>query len=1027
MSSSSCSSCTECNKQAAKDEWDLAEEEWLEKKKKSDILQKEIVHVVKNLKRTSISPEPEIKPSLVNRKEIHIPSDNLVRTRTNDRIDAEDLPKTFFFGMDPGDRVLEHGVEAPLKTNSALSKLNDQDEVKIIGSSVEYSRHSLKPKEKRRSLEREHWNRSLDYRESRSRNSKSKERDFDHSSRPEGKKRISKEVDEFAATIEREKIKQRPVDELSNSISRKGDGGYHSRQNSGSFNLGNEGSDEDNLIRMNLRPTLPRRQLELPRFSPNAAWRLLSVETSGKQKELQSEVTLSDDHFSISEDRIHRYTRPTAPPRASGEKSADSGISGDAGSPGPLQEFEPLPAQVKVTHGPLAASSPVASGRIDIKRAWTPAQDLDDNSFEEHNNEANGKGSLHYEVSTMPKLTSRSNMFCKQSLHSSRTVEEERYNEFPIEIEPPHPFSDNLPSPVKYRNEDYQMDARSLQRSKKASPPHRTSNLTKDLQEASPDDDWRENWSMSRSIPNSLNAFDERDCVDGTSAPCRSKSESRVSLSQLSDNKSQGLASKTTIPGYMNRGNSGHIMYLPEYKAYQLSKENLNQSDNGEIIDISTPEQEERKSPSGDENPTDPESLQWNIERQAIGDPEQLSKGKRFIVLNGKKNKKFSYQSTVRMMEKKKLEDKLSKEVEEKEKRRIQEMEAMMKVEQEFQEKREREKKRLKQQLQFFQEQQQQDHKHLPHQPQQKESNAVNNDIDHPHRTLSPTPSSPSPAPPFAGHRSSSSYQSLPMELVNSNGYPGSSHQGNQSGLLSGFKNWVKGKKDPKLGRESRSGYLSDASSVTAHSSSRQEPDGAPASSPTGRKNLDSIRAEIIAGSRHRNGNTILERETSTPSSGTGRYRGDSPVPSILSKESHRRTMTPDSRRPVSPESRKSAASEASPATHNYRRDFCLGNLSNTRTVHHQEDMALYSRHSNESRKSSKHNKKNYPMDPDGRGPPMMTHSLRRQYPPSKGVPVRHSVPMPIPPHHGHRNGFRVIRISTPHAAPYNPNRGYRP
>lgn len=44
------------------------------------------------------------------------------------------------------------------------------------------------------------------------------------------------------------------------------------------------------------------------------------------------------------------------------------------------------------------------------------------------------------------------------------------------------------------------------------------------------------------------------------------------------------------------------------------------------------------------------------------------------------KGKKFSYQSTVRILEKRKLEEKLAREVAEKEKQRLKEMEAMKKV-----------------------------------------------------------------------------------------------------------------------------------------------------------------------------------------------------------------------------------------------------------------------------------------------------------------------------------------------------------
>lgn len=73
---------------------------------------------------------------------------------------------------------------------------------------------------------------------------------------------------------------------------------------------------------------------------------------------------------------------------------------------------------------------------------------------------------------------------------------------------------------------------------------------------------------------------------------------------------------------------------------------------------------------SGDEDPALPEAY-----------------GPAFMAANGiappprrMKGKKFSYQSTVRILEMRKLEEKLAREVAEKEKQRLKEMEAMKKV-----------------------------------------------------------------------------------------------------------------------------------------------------------------------------------------------------------------------------------------------------------------------------------------------------------------------------------------------------------
>lgn len=73
---------------------------------------------------------------------------------------------------------------------------------------------------------------------------------------------------------------------------------------------------------------------------------------------------------------------------------------------------------------------------------------------------------------------------------------------------------------------------------------------------------------------------------------------------------------------------------------------------------------------TGDEDPALPETYcgSASIPATAVAPPRKL------------KGKKFSYQSTVRILEMRKLEEKLTREVAEKEKQRLKEMEAMKKV-----------------------------------------------------------------------------------------------------------------------------------------------------------------------------------------------------------------------------------------------------------------------------------------------------------------------------------------------------------
>ncbi|XP_066248595.1 uncharacterized protein [Euwallacea similis] len=67
-----------------------------------------------------------------------------------------------------------------------------------------------------------------------------------------------------------------------------------------------------------------------------------------------------------------------------------------------------------------------------------------------------------------------------------------------------------------------------------------------------------------------------------------------------------------------------------------------------------------------------------------------------------KKTKKFTFQSTVRQIERRKMAEKLSKEAERKEKQRLRELEAMRQVEEEFQKKRAKEKANIRQQLRLY-------------------------------------------------------------------------------------------------------------------------------------------------------------------------------------------------------------------------------------------------------------------------------------------------------------------------------------
>ncbi|KOB67228.1 putative mutS-like protein 5 isoform c, partial [Operophtera brumata] len=68
-------------------------------------------------------------------------------------------------------------------------------------------------------------------------------------------------------------------------------------------------------------------------------------------------------------------------------------------------------------------------------------------------------------------------------------------------------------------------------------------------------------------------------------------------------------------------------------------------------------------------------------------------------ISNAGRGKRFTFQSTVRQLERRRIADKLSKEADLKEQQRRTELEAMRRVEEEFQRKRAREKANIRQQL----------------------------------------------------------------------------------------------------------------------------------------------------------------------------------------------------------------------------------------------------------------------------------------------------------------------------------------
>lgn len=128
--------------------------------------------------------------------------------------------------------------------------------------------------------------------------------------------------------------------------------------------------DEDRLggISLQLRPTLPKKQFEVPRFSPAAAWRQLSPSTDEHTRDwdISPSFQWDDQNSEIRIERIYREPIPGLPDN----KSGDSGISGDAGLP-------ERPESPKIAQ-PLSVDDLLLKNCENYLSAWTPQQDLGD-------------------------------------------------------------------------------------------------------------------------------------------------------------------------------------------------------------------------------------------------------------------------------------------------------------------------------------------------------------------------------------------------------------------------------------------------------------------------------------------------------------------------------------------------------------------------------------------------------------------------------------------------------------------------
>lgn len=454
-------------------------------------------------------------------------------------------------------------------------------------------------------------------------------------------------------------------------------------------------------IALKLRPTLPKKQLEIPRFSPSAAWRLLSA----LDTPYPTMSTASEEGPVLFEERIERLSRPPPPlvalgPRSSHDKSGDSGISGDAGA---------------VNDDSLDIITNRA--KPSIRPAWTPQQDLG----EESSSDAG--------VDSPPPMAT------------------------PVKFPPrPHVFSLSLPRDdnrmslynPEFKNKE-SSSFNSLQKLKRSVSGALGLGAI-DIDRKQDSDVLDGNWLLSTSAPNSLQHSQPN--AEGTGTPSPGWETNFV---ENEDEEKPEFPIIMKPPSFSYLASGGHVMYLPESNGTMYQTQSLNYRHNSSDDKNSNNSNSKYKKstneskkvfryPSIDTQKYSKESKEFGLfrdrrftdsglksrkysnfskscenisemrqrDRSPSPGPENLQDVKdsssdlKVSAKRSSKSKRFTFQSTVRQIERRRLAEKLSREAEAKEQQRKGELEAMRKVEEEFQKKRAREKANIRQQLRLF-------------------------------------------------------------------------------------------------------------------------------------------------------------------------------------------------------------------------------------------------------------------------------------------------------------------------------------
>ncbi|XP_058832525.1 uncharacterized protein LOC131690621 [Topomyia yanbarensis] len=424
---------------------------------------------------------------------------------------------------------------------------------------------------------------------------------------------------------------------------------------------------EGQEISLKLRPTLPRKQFDIPRFSPAAAWRLLTTEDDFGRDSTElfpfvekKTMLRSMETVDAAEDRIERIYREPIP-GLQDNKSGDSGISGDAGLP---DIGEAQMASSKERDSP--ESSPVddsgnnawSSNAIRLT-PWTPQQDLEDDD------DTTGSCDNRQLIEETPLSNGPNDFSSKGHLFSLSLPRESHLSIYPgagaAEKVEKHMFN-------------------SLQKLRKSVSDAFTSDADVSPLESG------DNWFLSRlETPTITNAYEKRQLSPTT--PKQSPPETPSNGTKKDEFTKPVKHSAIT---YVVSGK--HMMYLPKEATKVITATGKNDQNNNNVPE--TPVVTATKSHAHSEKRKE--------SKENMQDPVQDPVESFPVKITHRKNHRFTFQSTIRQIEKRRVAEKLSREAEIKEAMRLSELEAMRRVEEEFQKKRAREKASIRHQLRLF-------------------------------------------------------------------------------------------------------------------------------------------------------------------------------------------------------------------------------------------------------------------------------------------------------------------------------------